>query len=591
MASSKIFDITNSFNDATEKTKKNVEEIAKEHRIHNRKFRDNYFDLSVNKRGCLYRSKKEYYNFTSVKRVSEIFKVPQFFIHKSGKANSPIQGEVNSCWFIASLAVIGNDLDLLEKICVARDEKVGVYGFDGEWVSTIIDDQLFINGKDEKGNWKLTFAKSSVENETWQPLIEKAFAKLHGDYESISGGFTGHGMEDLTGGVYTSIFTSDILDKDKFWTFISKEINKDDDYTLFACARHDDADLDAKGTVKGHAYSVLRVAEFEDEDEDENGKKQERKTPKKLIMVRNPWGGRSKWTGAWSDGSEKWTPERMKKLEYKFGNNGAFWMTYEDFLLHWEVIDMCRLFDSNWHVYSTWINYNVIPRSAGKFNLYIKEKGEYMIVLQQRDDKYFHDPPKFRYQLKFRLYEQGKINYDYKIRSRLSVPYGTRSTNLKVDLEPGSYEIIPDIDRKVNEHSDKPRKTTSKVTLHTGTYNTVNLLVTKDGDEIENIPNDDKALNVKRYKDALLRGKTLNDEINDEINDKINDEEDKTDEVKWEMSLGLRVYSKCTHLILGGFSEDISTISEDASEDISNAKNTSKDTSIAKNASKSKRSV
>lgn len=83
----------------------------------------------------------------------------------------------------------------------------------------MIDDKLYLSIPDydesraEKSNWSeimnrvnaeeeykeafqtgsraLYFAQCSDENETWLPLLEKAYAKAHGDYYSIIGGFTG----------------------------------------------------------------------------------------------------------------------------------------------------------------------------------------------------------------------------------------------------------------------------------------------------------------------------------------------------------------------------------------------------------------
>ncbi|KAL8976622.1 MAG: hypothetical protein Q9205_007406 [Flavoplaca limonia] len=64
----------------------------------------------------------------SVKRVEDIFENPHF--NTDGmSANDVRQGQNGDCWLMSALCALSNSKGLLDKICVARDEKVGVYGF------------------------------------------------------------------------------------------------------------------------------------------------------------------------------------------------------------------------------------------------------------------------------------------------------------------------------------------------------------------------------------------------------------------------------------------------------------------------------
>jgi hypothetical protein len=53
---------------------------------------------------------------------------------------------------MAALGALGNKPGLIEKVCDARDEDIGVYGSvfcrDGEWRAEVIDDKLYLKHPD-----------------------------------------------------------------------------------------------------------------------------------------------------------------------------------------------------------------------------------------------------------------------------------------------------------------------------------------------------------------------------------------------------------------------------------------------------------
>lgn len=51
------------------------------------------------------------------------------FLHEGPTASDVRQGFNGDCWFLAALCTLCNKKDLIERVCVARDESVGVYGF------------------------------------------------------------------------------------------------------------------------------------------------------------------------------------------------------------------------------------------------------------------------------------------------------------------------------------------------------------------------------------------------------------------------------------------------------------------------------
>ncbi|KAK9646910.1 hypothetical protein HCH54_005638 [Aspergillus fumigatus] len=459
-----------SYEQAKQECERAVERIVKECRRVNQKYTDPHFDIEVDlksgRRDCLDSLDQKNHEMRpkGVKRVTEIFEKPQFFVN-GPTASDVRQGRDGDCWFMAALCTMGNKQGLIEKICVARDENVGVYGFvfyrDGEWQKCIVDDKLYLRAADydesvderpiwddinrndteeeyrkvwQTGSRALYFAQCVDPNETWLPLLEKAYAKAHGDFSAIEGGFVGEALEDLTGGVTSDILTSNILDKDRFW---KEELMKVNDEFLFGCGtglfsnwldpKYQGPPRDRRGISENHSYSIMDAKEIDG---------------RRLLRLRNPW-GKKEWNGAWSDGSEQWTPEWMQKLDHKFGNDGFFWISYEDLLKKYQHLDRTRLFGPEWTVTQQWTTLNV-PWSADyhstKFRMDVTAAGPVVIVLSQLDTRYFRGlDGEYDFELKFRVQKDGEEEYIVRSHSNYLI---NRSVSAEVNLDPGRYHVL-----------------------------------------------------------------------------------------------------------------------------------------------------
>ncbi|KAL2288831.1 hypothetical protein FJTKL_03485 [Diaporthe vaccinii] len=394
-----------------------------------------------------------------------IFDKPQFTIDGFGTSDVQ-QGQLGDCSWLASAAALCNVDGHMDKICVAREEECGVYGFvffrDREWIYTVVDDNLCLNSKDfddasssvydpsgkiakkwkddnQTGSQALFYAKCEDSNETWLPLLEKAYAKVHGDYEAIEGGWPGEGVEDMSGGIATTINLNRILSKERLWQELLRA-NKDFIFTISTPgAQGDDSDA-RNGLTSQHAYTVLEAVEHEDE----NGKSV------RFVRIRNPWGvrdyrGKGEWDGPWSDGSKEWTQYWMEKLKHKFGDDGIFFISFEDMLKRFDLLDRVRLFNGDdWHNSQVWTSVNVpwmaTYLDAVKFVVDITQPGVFVFALSQLDERYYKGlKGQYTFNLHFLLRESGSDDHIALAGTELR----SRSVSAEVELEPGKYELIP----------------------------------------------------------------------------------------------------------------------------------------------------
>uniref|UniRef100_A0A182K7Q0 Calpain catalytic domain-containing protein n=1 Tax=Anopheles christyi TaxID=43041 RepID=A0A182K7Q0_9DIPT len=277
------------------------------------------------------------------KRPGEIVPFPKFVTEGYSRFDVR-QGILGNCWFISSCATLTSHPELFDRVVpqdngqFEDDHYAGMFHFYfwkyGQWREVIVDDRLPV-GKDNK----LLYISSSVEDEFWGALLEKAYAKLHGSYEALDGGTGREGMVDLTGGI-TEFYKLKGYEPEDLFERVERNLARRSLLTA-GIGGDERGILRTVNLVPKHEYSVTKVTRIDAAQHmldfgDGNT------ADVRLICVRNPWGS-GEWSGAWGDNSIEWimvNDETMAELNI-VKEDGEFWMSFQDFVQHFDDISVC----------------------------------------------------------------------------------------------------------------------------------------------------------------------------------------------------------------------------------------------------------
>lgn len=192
------------------------------------------------------------------------------------------QGALGDCYLLSALSIMAQHPDLLDSVLMTKEANPeGVYKVqlyvDGQWKRMLLDERF----PARRGEPLYARTPRDVK-ELWVMLLEKAYAKLHGNYEVIEGGFVSVALVHLTGGIselhnmHNKSGASKVASGEMWRELL--ELHRAGH--LIGCGSTSGKDTNVvDGIAQGHAYAVLRVAEESDS-----------RGTHRLLQLRNPWG-------------------------------------------------------------------------------------------------------------------------------------------------------------------------------------------------------------------------------------------------------------------------------------------------------------
>ncbi|XP_074955212.1 calpain-10 isoform X4 [Phalacrocorax aristotelis] len=347
-------------------------------------------------------------------RPKDICSTPRLFSNNPQDVQVK-QGILGDCWFLCACVALQKSKYLLNKVIPPgqpswTDESYQgcftcrVWQF-GHWVEVTIDDRLPCLGG------KLCFSQCQAEDLFWLPLLEKAYAKVHGSYEQLWAGQVADALVDLTGGIaerWTLKGPGKNTEKEKTGMVLEKAVFRRlmnlKEQCVISCSVLNSRQ-GASELGEFHAFIVIDMLNLSEV----SGKEIF------LLRIRNPWGRRC-WRGPWCEDGQGWSqldPALASDLLSRI-QEGEFWVDDEEFFREFDEITMGfpineegqlqslyteKVLYHSQNLFGSWVrgqsaggcrNNSSFPTNP-KFWLRVCEKSEVCIALLQKHRKHSTD--------------------------------------------------------------------------------------------------------------------------------------------------------------------------------------------------------
>ena len=137
-------------------------------------------------------------SYVQYKRLGDMYPDHTLFGRNGACVKDTRQGQIGNCWLVAAQAALSERSCALEKTFITKvKNKTGLYQMNmypiGVKQTVTIDDKVPANSRGP------VFGGVGEDGSLWPSLMEKAAAKIMGNYEMLEGGWIGEGLRLLTG--------------------------------------------------------------------------------------------------------------------------------------------------------------------------------------------------------------------------------------------------------------------------------------------------------------------------------------------------------------------------------------------------------